>query len=76
MAMATPQPRGPGSGLIALRGLQPGETLRQPQLAATLRGIARRGEAGFYRGPVAAALENLMRQRGGLIRSAAAQVRR
>ncbi|MCX5956418.1 MAG: gamma-glutamyltransferase [Cyanobacteria bacterium] len=69
MAMATPQPRGPGSALIALRGLQPGETLRQPQLAATLRGIARQGEAGFYRGPVAAALVNLMHQRGGLIRS-------
>jgi gamma-glutamyltranspeptidase/glutathione hydrolase len=49
--------------------LQPGETLRLPELAATLRGIARRGEAGFYRGPVSAALENLMRQRGGLIRS-------
>jgi gamma-glutamyltranspeptidase/glutathione hydrolase len=49
--------------------LQPGETLRQPQLAATLRGIALQGEAGFYRGPVAAALVNLMRQRGGLIRS-------
>jgi gamma-glutamyltranspeptidase/glutathione hydrolase len=49
--------------------LQPGETLRQPELAATLRGIARQGEAGFYRGPVAAALVNLMRQRGGLIRS-------
>jgi len=64
-----PQPPGPPSAPLALRALQPGETLRQPQLAATLRGIARRGEAGFYRGPVAAALVNLMRQRGGLIRS-------
>jgi gamma-glutamyltranspeptidase/glutathione hydrolase len=35
-----------------------------------LRRIARQGEAGFYRGPVAAALVNLMRQRGGLIASA------
>ena len=69
IATATPQPRGPGSALHALRALQPGETLRQPELAATLRGIARQGEAGFYRGPVAAALVNLMRQRGGLIRS-------
>jgi gamma-glutamyltranspeptidase/glutathione hydrolase len=69
IATATPQPRGPGSAPHALRALQPGETLRQPQLAATLRGIARQGEAGFYRGPVAAALVNLMRQRGGLIRS-------
>jgi gamma-glutamyltranspeptidase/glutathione hydrolase len=69
IATATPQPRGPGTALHALRALQPGETLRQPELAATLRGIARQGEAGFYRGPVAAALVNLMRQRGGLIRS-------
>jgi len=53
-----------------LRALQPGETLRQPALAATLRRIARQGEAGFYRGPVAAALVALMQQRGGLIRSA------
>ena len=70
IASATQQPRGPGSAPHALRALQPGETLRQPELAATLRRIARRGEAGFYRGPVASALENLMRQRGGLIRSA------
>ena len=69
IATATPQPPGPPSAPLALRALQPGETLRQPELAATLRGIARRGEAGFYRGPVAAALVHLMRQRGGLIRS-------
>jgi gamma-glutamyltranspeptidase/glutathione hydrolase len=67
---ATAEPPGPGVVQPDLRALQPGETLRQPQLAATLRRIARQGEAGFYRGPVAAALENLMRQRGGLIRSA------
>jgi len=54
----------------ALRALQPGEILRQAELAATLRRIVRQGEAGFYRGPVAAALVNLMRQRGGLIQSA------
>jgi gamma-glutamyltranspeptidase/glutathione hydrolase len=69
IATATPQPPGPPSAPLALRALKPGETLRQPELAATLRGIARRGEAGFYRGPVAAALVHLMRQRGGLIRS-------
>ena len=69
MATATSQPPGPALAPLALRALQPGETLRLPELAATLRGIARRGEAGFYRGPVSAALENLMRQRGGLIRS-------
>jgi gamma-glutamyltranspeptidase len=67
---ATAEPPGPGTVQPALRALQPGEILRQPQLAATLRRIARHGEAGFYRGPVAAALVELMRQRGGLIRSA------
>jgi len=66
---ATPEPLGPRAALPALRALQPGEILHQPALAATLRRIARQGEAGFYRGPVAAALVNLMRQRGGLIRS-------
>jgi len=70
IAMATPQPRGPGSAQITLRSLQPGETLRQPALATTLRRIAHQGEPGFYRGPVAAALVELMRQRGGLIGSA------
>lgn len=52
------------------RTLRPGETLRQPDLATTLRRLAREGEAGFYRGPVADALVRLMRQGGGLIRDA------
>ncbi len=52
-----------------LRPLQPGDVLRQPQLAATLRRIARQGERGFYQGPVAEALVRLMEARGGLIRA-------
>lgn len=52
------------------RPLQPGETLRQPQLAATLQRIAARGEAGFYQGPTAEALLQLMRRGGGLITAA------
>ncbi len=54
----------------ALRALQPGELLRQPQLAATLRRIAREREAGFYQGPVAQALVTLMARGGGLISAA------
>jgi gamma-glutamyltranspeptidase/glutathione hydrolase len=50
--------------------LQPGDRLRQRELAATLRRIASAGEAGFYAGPVADALVALMRQRGGLIDAA------
>ena len=49
---------------------RPGEILRQPLLAGSLRRIASAGEAGFYRGPVAAALTALMRKRGGLITQA------
>jgi gamma-glutamyltranspeptidase/glutathione hydrolase len=67
---ATAQAPGPGTAPPALRALQPGEILRQPELAATLRRIAHRREAGFYQGPVAAALVDLMRRRGGLIRTA------
>ena len=49
---------------------QPGEILRQPLLAASLRRIAQHGAQGFYQGPTASALVGLMRQRGGLLRDA------
>jgi gamma-glutamyltranspeptidase/glutathione hydrolase len=49
---------------------QPGEILRQPLLAATLRRVAEQGERGFYQGATAEALVRLMQQRGGLIRQA------
>lgn len=47
---------------------QPGQTLRQPLLAGSLRRLASAGEAGFYRGPVAEALLALMDRQGGLMR--------
>jgi len=56
--------------LGAWRAYQPGERLRQPELAASLRCIARQGEACFYRGPLGQALVRLMQQRGGLIGAA------
>jgi len=51
----------PFSGAMALyrpdgRALGPGETLRNPELAASLRRIARDGRRGFYEGPTAEAL--------------------
>ena len=49
---------------------RPGEILRQVDLARSLRRIAEQGAPGFYAGPVARALEGLMGQRGGLIRTA------
>ncbi|MCL4522412.1 MAG: gamma-glutamyltransferase family protein, partial [Acidobacteria bacterium] len=46
---------------------QPGEMLRQPELAATLRGIAAGGAAEFYRGETARELAEEMAQMGGLV---------
>jgi len=63
-------PTSPPGAVLALQAPQLGDLLRQPQLAATLRRIALQGEAGFYQGPVADALVQLMADRGGLISAA------
>jgi gamma-glutamyltranspeptidase / glutathione hydrolase len=44
----------------------PGDIFRQPELAETLRGIARHGAKAFYEGPVAADIVATLRARGGL----------
>ena len=49
------------------RPLRPGETLRQPDLAATLVRIRDRGAAGFYEGETARLLAAFMRAHGGLV---------
>src|SRR5260370_8606418 len=46
---------------------QPGDTLRQPELAATLKRIARNGAAEFYSGQTAQALVGAMSRPAGLI---------
>ncbi len=46
---------------------QPGDKLRQKDLANTLRRIAARGPAGFYEGETARLLTEEMRRHGGLI---------
>ncbi|MFN7901064.1 MAG: gamma-glutamyltransferase [Synechococcaceae cyanobacterium] len=51
------------------RAPEPGEPLRQPLLARTLRRIAAAGDGGFYRGPSAQAMVGLMASGGGLITS-------
>ncbi|MEA2779219.1 MAG: gamma-glutamyltranspeptidase / glutathione hydrolase [Rhodospirillaceae bacterium] len=48
------------------RAPRPGERLRQPELAATLRRIAEKGRDGFYLGPVAEDLVGHLRSLGGL----------
>lgn len=50
--------------------LQPGERLRQSDLAATLRRIAKDGRDGFYQGPVADAVVAASRAGGGLLTAA------
>jgi gamma-glutamyltranspeptidase/glutathione hydrolase len=46
---------------------EPGETLKQPDLAKTLDRIASQGPAGFYQGETALLLEQEMLAHGGLI---------
>jgi len=46
---------------------EPGDVLKQPDLARTLQRIADQGPAGFYEGETAAALEKEMAAHGGLI---------
>lgn len=46
---------------------RPGERLRQPDLAASLRCIAQQGQRCFYRGRLAQQLTALMQSGGGLI---------
>src|SRR5205807_869782 len=44
-----------------------GETLKQPDLARTYRGIAEHGPDYFYRGPFATAVSQWMAEHGGLL---------
>jgi gamma-glutamyltranspeptidase/glutathione hydrolase len=48
------------------RAPRPGERHRQPQLAATLRRIAKHGREGFYAGPVAEDMVARLKDLGGL----------
>lgn len=60
----------PATAAIFLKRGEPlaiGDRLAQPDLARTLRRIARQGPDGFYRGPVADALVASSRAGGGLL---------
>ena len=60
----------PASRRIFLkRGLyyDPGEVLKQPELAATLKRIAQAGAGDFYHGKLAHALADEMKREGGLV---------
>ena len=47
--------------------LQPGDVLKQPDLAAAYRGIAAQGSDWFYRGPFARATGEWMKANGGIM---------
>ena len=46
---------------------QPGDTLKQPELAATLKRIAKNGAAEFYKGETSQVIVDDMKRLGGLI---------
>ena len=63
----------PASGAIFLKQGEPyriGDRLVQKDLAKTLRQIARQGAAGFYQGPVAAAIVASSKAGGGILAQA------
>ena len=53
--------------LYSGRAPQHGDVVRNPNLAATLRKIAREGRDGFYRGAVAAKIVEAVRAAGGVL---------
>jgi gamma-glutamyltranspeptidase/glutathione hydrolase len=56
--------------LIGGRAPRAGEVFRNPDLAATMRLIAEKGPAGFYDGKTAAAILQVMRDKGGTMTAA------
>jgi gamma-glutamyltranspeptidase/glutathione hydrolase len=57
----------PGAFLPAGRPPEPGDLLRQPDLARTYRLLAREGPDAFYRGPLGRAVVDDVRRRGGVL---------
>jgi gamma-glutamyltranspeptidase/glutathione hydrolase len=62
----------PSAAIFLNKGLpfQPGQKIVQKDLAETLKTIGRKGEDGFYKGPVAAAIVASNRAGGGILTQA------
>lgn len=56
-----------GCAFLATKAWKTGDTLHQPELAATLERIRDNGRTGFYEGPTAAMIVNEMQRGGGII---------
>ncbi len=66
--LALLQSRPDTAAQFLIEGVAPkmGGLLLQPSLAATLRALAQRGNAGFYRGPIAREMVASVRAQGGI----------
>jgi gamma-glutamyltranspeptidase/glutathione hydrolase len=71
-AAGAPTPSASDDALLALlapsgKPVVEGERLRRPELARTLERFAQEGADGFYKGPVARAIVDAVRARGGIL---------
>ncbi|HME91156.1 MAG TPA: gamma-glutamyltransferase, partial [Myxococcaceae bacterium] len=66
-AIPDPHPNLKSTYLPDGRAPQIGEIFRNPDLARSLRSIASKGRSGFYKGSIAAAMVQLLRDAGGVL---------